>query len=406
MYQFCLIFIVSLTISELGFSSDVKEDNSSEMEVEKRYESLKILLNTLNIVEQSYVQPVSTQKLIQGAINGMMKELDSHSYFLNVEELKKLETQSSGRFKGIGVDIAVKKKKLIIISVFKNSPARRAGLKPGDEIIRIDDKHVEGLNIKEVTQQLQGLRKNRKKQQLMIEVKSKNQESSRKLVLKQERIDLPSVEHKMAGDQFLYIHIQAFTERTHKEVKKVLNKNKTIRGVILDLRGNPGGLLESAVKVADLFMKKGVIVSVKGRLPDYGQIFYAHSKGTRIDLPLIVLIDSYSASAAEVLAGALKDSQRALILGRNSFGKGSVQTLIPMKNEKKGKTGIKLTVAHYYTPSGGSIHGVGIQPHIELKQIIRASQDKDSSVVLTGDKDIDFQQALHLLKSSRYFMNF
>ena len=400
MYKICLIlsFIIALTISGLGFSSEVETD--------QRYESLKILLDTLNLVEQSYVQPVSTQKLIQGAINGMMKELDPHSYFLNAEELKKLETQASGRFKGIGVDFAVKEKKLIIISVFKNSPAWRVGLKPGDEIISINNKQMGGLNVKEVTGQLNGVRTNRRGQQLMIEVKSKNQESSRKLVLKPEHINLQSVEHKMVRDQFLYIHIQAFTERTHKEVRGILKKNETIRGVILDLRGNPGGLLDSAVKVADLFIKTGVIVSVKGRLPDYEQVFYAHSKGTRVDFPLVVLIDNYSASAAEVLAGALKDSQRALILGRNSFGKGSVQTLIPIENEKKEKTGIKLTVAHYYTPAGVSIHGVGVKPHIELKQITHSSKDKARAIIFTGERDSDFQQAVHLLKSSGYFINF
>ena len=397
--HYILFFTVSLmTMVESSFSKQLKSD--------KRYESLKIFTEVLNIVEQSYVQPVTTETLIQGAIKGMMEELDPHSYFLNAEELKKLETQSRGRFKGIGVDVAVREKKLIIISVFKNSPAWREGLKPGNEIVKINQKTVEGLNIKEIIEQINGMRINRSRQQLTIEVRSSGSKSLRTLVLKPEHIQIHSVEHKkVGGDQFVYIRIQAFTEQTHKEVRKVLKKNKIIRGVILDLRGNPGGLLDSAVKVADLFIKTGVIVSVKGRLPDYEQVFHAHSKGTRVDFPLIVLIDNYSASAAEVLAGALKDSRRALILGRNSFGKGSVQTLIPMENEKGDRKGLKLTVAHYYTSTGNSIHGVGVKPHIELKQN-HSVEDKDSVVELTGDKDSDFQQAVHFLKTSNYFMSF
>ena len=395
-YSFILFLIVSLSVTAKKSFSDQKVND-------QRYESLKIFSDILNVVEQSYVQPVSTEELIHGAIKGMMKELDPHSYFLNAEELKKLETYSKGWFKGIGIDVAVKEKKLIIIAVFKDSPAWREGLKPGDEVVKMNNKQMTGLSMKEITEQINSVKT--VKNGIMIEVRPSDSDALRNLVLKPEHINLKSIEYKKVEDQFLYIHIQSFTEQTHKELGKILKKNKAIRGMILDVRGNPGGLLDSAVKVADLFIKTGVIVSVKGRLPDYEQIFHAHSQGTREDFPLIVLIDDYSASAAEVLAGALKDSGRALVLGRNSFGKGSVQTLIPIENEEGNRRSLKLTVAHYYTPAGNSIHGVGVKPHIELKQN-HSLKDKKTSFVLAGDKDGDFQQALYLLKTSDYFIKF
>ncbi len=428
--------MIFLFLPVLFFCSVFSVQPVFAQEKDKRYKSLKTLLDVLHTIETSYVRELPPEQLIQGAIKGMIGELDTHSHFLPTEQLKTFKKQSKGRFSGFGMELAIRNKKIIIISVLENSPASKAGIKKGHILLQINQQKTADLNKAEIYKLL----KTRRGQKINITLKAPKLNKIRQVQLRSEMISVQSVSHKDLGDQSLYIRINHFTERTSREIRKIMDtyqkeshgKNnsvckmerqaakdksershaisnpegkqksdpfcKKIASLILDIRSNPGGLFESAIKVADLFIERGDIVHIKGRLKEHEQKFKAHSPGTLPYFPMLVLIDSYSASSAEILAGALKENKRALLLGRKSWGKGSVQSLIPVNNGNA----VKLTVAHYYTPMGNSIHEKGVQPHVELKQPVFSDESKD--LLLTGPEDTDFQQALSFLKMFKHFM--
>lgn len=375
------------------FQSSLVQASTDSKDLDKKYQHLKVFSDVLYTIEKAYVREVSSEKLVQGAVKGMMKELDPHSHFLPAKQLKVFKQEATGQFSGLGLELAIKNKQPIILSVLEDSPASKAGMRAGQIILQINNKKTIGLNREEIS----NLLKSRRGKKFNITVRDPNSKKIHQMQLRAEIVSFKSVLYKDIGDQFLYVRINAFTERTLREVRKIMNRHKNLKGFILDLRGNPGGLLESAIQVADLFIKKGTIVSIKGRLKDYEQVFQAHSSEAFINFPMIVLIDTYSASAAEILAGALKENKRAMLLGRKSFGKGSVQSLIHLDQGNA----VKLTVAHYYTPNGNSIHEKGIEPHIELKQSLPSDQSKP--VQFTSKEDTDFQQAFSFLKMFRYF---
>ncbi|MYE07892.1 MAG: S41 family peptidase [Oligoflexia bacterium] len=398
---FLSFFLLPSVLAQEKVKSDKnfqKEDSSSVLVLKQqnndhRYKHLKTFSDVLNIIESSYVRKISTEQLTQGAIKGMIKELDPHSHFLSAEELNTFKQEAKGQFKGFGIELAIKNKQLIVIAVLANSPAQAAGLKAGHIVIQINNQKTIGLNRKEIN----NLLKNKMKNKISLLIKDPNSKKTNQIELQSKIIDVHSVSYRDLGNQFLYIRINTFTKRTFSEVQKAINKYKKkeghishfdLKGLLLDLRGNPGGLFESAIKIADLFIKQGIIVSIKGRVKDHDQTFKASSYNTLSDFPMLVLIDSYSASSAEILAGALQENNRAILLGRKSFGKGSVQSLIPLEDGN----GVKLTVAHYYTPKGHSIHEQGIQPDIEFKL-------KESAAT----EDTDFLQAISLLKMFKFF---
>lgn len=411
-FLFCWV----LASANLAFSQEGLADNQDDS---IRYQNLKIFSNVLNAIEKSYVRKISSKQLIQGAINGMLKELDPHSHFLSEEQLKQFKKEVRGQFSGLGLELTIKKNRPVIISVLENSPARKANLLPGQIILQINGKKTLGLNKIEVSNMLKGHRG----KEFHFTVKGPDSKKIHQARMKSQFIAVKSVVTKDFGNGKFYIRINAFTERTAQEIRTVMDKyipypldfcsskksghkksehgkNQQLckwMGVILDLRSNPGGVFDSAIKVADLFMATGTIVSVKGRLKSYEKIFKAHSQNTFSDFPMLVLIDAYSASAAEVLAGALKENKRALLLGQKSFGKGSVQSLVPVDS----KNAIKLTVAHYYTPKGNSIHKKGIMPDIEFSKA--SLTDKLKYIQFASEEDTDFQQALYLLKMFRDF---
>ncbi len=364
----------------------------TNQEAEQRFKSLKILSDVLNVVEKSYIQKLSAKQLIQGAVKGVLRELDPHSHFLSAEELKTFQKQSKGRFVGLGIELAIKNKQVIVISVLENSPARRAGIKAGDILLTINQQKTANLNKAEIYKLLSV----RKGEKARISLKDLKSGKVSQVELSPALISVQSVSHKNLNNQFLYIRVNAFTERTSMEIRKIIGSSVPA-GLILDLRGNPGGLFESAVKTVDLFLKKGVIVRIEGRNRENKQIFRAQAPGTLPDFPMMVLIDGYSASSAEILAGALKENKRAVLLGRTSFGKGSVQSLIPISHENA----VKLTVAHYLTPKGHIIHEQGIRPHIELKKPVPADELK--GLLWTGPEDTDFKQAFSFLKTFKRF---
>ena len=353
-----------------------------------RYQDLKLFSDVLHTIEKTYIKPVPERQLIRGAVQGLMNQLDAHSYFLSEEQMAHFKKSAQGTFSGLGLEIQLKGQRPVVMGVFEGSPAYKAGLKAGQRILEINQENTKGLNQKEILTLLKG----RRGTLFRIKVADPDSKKSKQITLRSTFVTVPSVLKKQLEEGFLYVRIQSFTQRTDKEVQKILDKKGAMvhpLGVILDLRGNAGGLFDSAIRVADLFIKEGIIVSIKGRKKNHNQVIKAKGLGTLPDFPLLVLIDAYSASSAEVLAGALKDHKRAMLLGRKSFGKASVQSLIPL--DQGGA--LQLTVAHYYRPSGQSIHNLGIVPDMTLK-----APTTDWTFAGTGDTDL--KQALSLLKSS------
>ena len=384
-----LIFFSFFVFSQAGFAKE-------KLEIDKRYKDLKIFSEALSIIEKYYVKDIPAEILIQGAVEGMVNKLDMHSHFMSPKQFKKFKNEAQGRYNGFGMEIIFKNHILLVLSVLKDSPAGKAGIKTGHIIVEINKKKTAELTEENFTKVF----KSRKSKKIEIAVRMPDSASKDllRVQLKPRLIPLKSVVYKDLKEGLLYVRINVFTERTLSEILKGIKKHKNPTGLILDLRGNPGGLFQSAVKVADLFIKKGTIVSVKGRRSQYEQIFKAQTIGTLLPFPIVVLIDSGSASAAEIVAGALKENKRAILLGRKSFGKGSVQSLI--KIDEDGSA-LNLTVAHYYTPDGNSIHGKGIKPHTKLPEPV--ASESAGSVLFTSKEDTDFQRAYSFLKMSNYF---
>jgi carboxyl-terminal processing protease len=348
----------------------------------------------LNIVQQYYVEPVDTKKLIYGAIRGMLRELDPHTNFLPPDIFKDFETETSGEFGGLGIEISLQNGILTIISPIEDAPAWVAGVKAGDKVIAVDDKTTKNLSLVEASQLMRG----KKGTKVKLTVVREGEEQPRDIVIVRGNVRVRSVKYTDFEQGYAYIKITSFIENTGKDLEDTLKehqkKSGTTKGVILDLRRNPGGLLEQAVKVSDMFLKDGAIVSTLGRDPTKKEVVSASKKGKYTDFPLIILVNEFSASASEIVAGALQDHKRAVILGTKSFGKGSVQSVVKLGDG----SGLKLTIARYYTPSGKSIQADGIQPDIEVEDVDqetynksilkqKSPREKDISGHLLSDKE-------------------
>ncbi len=336
--------------------------NPTIAETDKVYQNLIIFADVINEIEKNYVDPVESEKIIIKAVQGMVRSLDPHSAYLDPEEFSSLEDDTKGEFSGIGVVMIIKDNILTVISPIEGSPAFKAGIKAGDIIIKVNGESTHEMSISEAVNRIKGP----KGSALTITVLRKNKVAI-KFELTRDDIPLTSVKSRILQPGYAYISISNFNENTNTELISALEKFETattpLTGLILDLRGNPGGLLKQAVDISDLFINEGVIVSIKGRKDSETQIWKAQENSISRAYPIVVLINGGSASASEIVAGALQEHKRALILGTTSFGKGSVQ------NIKKFSDGsaLKLTVARYYTPSGRSIQAEGIKPDVELK---------------------------------------
>lgn len=321
-----------------------------------RYASLEVFAQALNIIDKHYIRKISIDTLVEGAIKGLLREVDQHSRFFSPKNFKKIKDKTEGHFYGVGIEVDKKEQDLIIISVLKNSSADKAGLKQGDKLISVN-----GVAVSQWTEgDLIEIFENKKRTYTLVVKRGENPKSFTYKV-RPSRVRVSSVLFEKIEDQFFYLRIYYFSSKTLWEIHKAF-KGKTINGLILDLRSNPGGSLDQAVQVADLFLNKGVIVSYKLRNQIQPKEFKARFSNTIGQFPLVVLIDEYSASASEIVSGALKDHKRALLMGRKTFGKGTIQTLFPIKN----KYALKLTVGEYQTPSQKKIHNQGIKPDITL----------------------------------------
>ena len=370
-YKRILILFVFLTVLILlGPYSDSQVSAIDQ----NTYKSLKTFSEVLDMVEKNYVEPVEGNKLMQGAINGMIKSLDPHSIFMTAEMFKELEVETRGSFGGLGIEITILKDVLTVVSPIEDTPAYNAGIKAGDQIIKIDDKSTKDITITEAVKKLRGPRDTKVTITIMREGLAKPKD----FVITRSTIKIRAVKSKIYDNQIGYIRIATFQERAVDDVKKALReiaaKAKPLKGLVIDLRNNPGGLLNQSVDVSDLFLKSGVIVSTRGRSQSMESKSVAKDDGDEPTCPIVVLVNEGTASAAEIVSGALQDNGRAVILGAQTFGKGSVQTVIPME----GGAALKLTTAKYYTPKGRSIQAEGITPDIVVK-LVRPAEEKNGT---------------------------
>lgn len=351
----------------------------------ERYLELQIFTKVLNLVQQYYVEDVDTKKLIYGGVKGMLSELDPHTNFLPPELYKEFQSEASGEFGGLGIEITIQDGILTVISPIEDTPAWEAGIKAGDKIITIDGEPTKGLSLAEAAQKMRGKRG----ETIKLGIFRDGFEEAKVYSIKRGTVKIRSAKYTDIEEGYAYIRMTHFIENSSEDLKKAIEghrkKHGKISGLILDLRRNPGGLLNQAVQVSDLFLNGGKIVSTVGKNKNDPEILYARREGTLENFPMIILIDEFSASASEIVAGALQDNKRALVLGQRSFGKGSVQSVVNLGDG----SGLKLTVARYYTPSGRSIQAEGIQPDVEIANLsAKAIEEASLKTEIRREKDI------------------
>ncbi len=358
----------------LGLYNDSKV--SAVDKVDKNiYKDIKLFNEVYDMVKKNYVDDINSTTLIQGAINGMVKSLDPHSSFMTPDLYKELEVETQGHFGGIGIEIILLKDILTIVSPIEDTPAFIAGLKTGDQIIRIDGKSTKDITIMEAVKKLRGP----KDTKVTITIMRENMPTPKDITLTRAIILVKSIKVKNIEDHIGYIRIASFQEKTaddlRKALKEVSEKLNPMNGLVLDLRNDPGGLLVQAIEVSDVFLKSGIIVSTRGRTKSTETKAMAKNDGNKITCPMVVLVNEGTASAAEIVAGALQDNGRALIVGAQTFGKASVQTVIPLEDG----SALKLTTARYYTPKGRSIQAEGIKPDIVVKNIKQTDEAENTA---------------------------
>ena len=335
-----------------------------------------------SLVKQAYVENVDDHRLMQAAIRGLLAGLDPHSEYLDRQQIEDLTEDTTGSYNGLGIEVVQMDGTLRVVAPIDDSPAERAGIKSGDTIVRIDGKSVQQDNLDGAVGSLRG----KVGSEITLGVVHEGQTEPVEIKLKREVIRVASVRGRLLEPGYAYVRLSQFQADTgaqlHKRIDRLQKDNKApLRGVILDMRSNPGGLLTSAVEVSDIFLNEGVIVTTKGRLKEADLSFRASPGDVLNGAPLVVLVDNGTASAAEIVAGALKDNHRALLMGRRTFGKGSVQTVLPLDADHA----VKLTTARYYTPSGISIQAAGIQPDIVLADLALSQR---VALPMVGERDL------------------
>ena len=349
------------------------------------YDKIDLFSEVLSTINKEYVDEINQSDAMDAAINGVLQSLDPYSSYMSPEMLSNMHTETSGEFGGLGIEVGMEHGVVKVISPIDNSPAAREGVKAGDYIVKINDIQVQGKSLTEAVELMRGPVGS----DIEITVRRRGKKDAMIFNITREIIKVESVKSKIIDDNVGYLRLTAFNENSDSQIEKVItkfSKNKKLKGYILDLRNNPGGLLSQAVRISDFFLENGEIVSTKGRKKSENRKFFAKQGDITNGKTLIVLINYGSASASEIVAGALKDHKRAIILGENSYGKGSVQSIIPLNN----KGAIRLTISKYYLPSGKSISEVGITPDIEVEE------DSDEFVINT-DTDNQLNFAVKLL---------
>lgn len=383
----CAVFIAAIATLSLGgvVGSMAAGQGSND------YESIEMFTDVLSLVKKSYVEEVDTKKLIYGAINGMLASLDPHSAFMPPETYKEMKIETKGSFGGLGIEITIKDGMLTVISPIEDTPAFKAGIKAGDHIVKIEDKFTKDLSIMDAVKRMRGT----KGTKVTLTIMREGFDKPKEFQMVRDIIQVKSVKYKILDAGYAYIRVAQFQEKTTEDLEKALQAVKTesgnkLNGLVLDLRNDPGGLLDQAVKVAERFLEEGkLIVYTEGREKDSKMRFVSRAGTKEPNYPIVVLINSGSASASEIVAGALQDHKRAVIMGTQSFGKGSVQTIIPLSDN----SGLRLTTARYFTPSGRSIQAKGISPDItvERMEINAAAEKKDPMHIREKDLENHFE---------------
>jgi len=352
---------VALSISLLFSSTLFAKDSLTKKESTEvsRLEALSKFTKVLGIVQKYDVDKVTLEELIDKALKGMMENLDAHSNYLTQKDYKRLQVQTNGEFGGLGITVGMKEGALTVISPIDGTPAAKAGLKAGDIILKINDKSTLSMTIDEAVSLMRG----KVGAPIDLTIVRKGESKPLSVHIVRAIIKIESVHSKMVGNNILYIRIASFDKKVVKGVTEAIKKKRAVtKGIILDLRNNPGGLLDQAVGTVDLFVNNGIIVSQKGRRKVETKEYSAHASKTITDVPMVVLVNGGSASASEIVSGALQDHKRAVLVGEKTFGKGSVQVVLPITKTEA----IKLTIARYYLPSGRTIQAVGVTPDIKV----------------------------------------
>ena len=360
--SFALLFILntnalSASGNEFETKSDIAQGNPDE-DAQTRFDSLSKLTKVIGTVEKYYVDDLKLEEIVDKTLKGLMQELDAHSAYMDKKYFKEMQIQTDGEFGGLGITVGMRDSALTVISPIEGTPADKAGVKSGDIILKIDDQSTLNTTLDEAV----GLMRGKPKTTITLTLVRKGENKPLTISIVRDIIKIQSVYSKKIGDDILYLRITSFDKKVNEDLKKAIQSHKTFKGIILDLRNNPGGLLTQAIDVTDFFVSDGVIVSQKGRDVASEEKFMAKSITTLTKAPLVVLVNGGSASASEIVAGSLQDHKRAIVVGEKTFGKGSVQVVLPINQDKT--EGIKLTIAKYYLPSGRTIQATGIVPDI------------------------------------------
>ncbi len=357
----------------LGFLASAQWVPSVSAVGRQDYESLEAFSNVLSIVKKNYVETIETKNLVQGAINGMLSSLDPHSAYLTPELYRELQSDTQGRFGGLGIEITIRDGILTVVSPIEDTPAAKAGIKPGDQIFKIEEDFTKDMSLVDAVKKMRGP----KGTKINLTIRRDGTPDLIEVTLVRDIIRVQSVRSRTLEAGYGYIRLAQFQERSDRDLQRVLEKMTAekggLKGLVLDLRNNPGGLLTQAVRVSDLFLDSGMIVYTEGRIEAQKQKYFAQKGGTWQDFPVVVLVNGGSASASEIVAGALQDHKRAIVLGTKTFGKGSVQTILPLDDN----SALRLTTARYFTPKGRSIQATGIVPDI----VVEAEPAKESRPV-------------------------
>ncbi len=380
--KFLLPLILTLFI--IGQTTFLIAEKSNGSEENNIFENIELFTKVLSIVKKDYVDDKSFKELIYGSINGMLSSLDPHSSFMKPDEFKEMQVETTGEFGGLGIEITIKDNILTVVSPIEDTPAYKAGVKPNDKILKINGESTKNMTLTDAVKKLRG----KKGSKVTISIFRTGAKKIEDIEIIRDIIKIKSIKSKIYEDGIAYIRLAQFQQKTTEDLKTTLKniskETGKIKGLVLDMRNNPGGLLTQAADVSDIFLKKGKIVYTSGRIANSKMEFFAHDDGNEGDYPIVVLVNAGSASASEIVAGALQDLKRGIIMGTQTFGKGSVQTIIPLDDG----SALRLTTAKYYTPSGRSIQAKGITPDIIVEQQELKTDNDTNNKMFLREEDL------------------
>ena len=344
--------VILTTSSAQANSYETQNSQTSKLEAYLKFTRI------VQIIEDQYVDDINASDIINKALKGLLSNLDAHSSFMDAKETKELQVQTHGEFGGLGITVGMKDGALTVIAPLEGTPADKAGIKAGDIILKINDQATIGMTIDKAVSIMRG----KPKTEINLTIVRKGESRPLKIKIIRDIIEIQSVYAKTIGDDILYLRITSFDQKVVQSMRKAIKKHPKTKGIIIDLRNNPGGLLNQAIGTVDMFVNSGAIVSQKGKIPEENLVYNATSAHTDTTTPIVVLVNGGSASASEIVSGALQDHKRAIIVGEKTFGKGSVQVVMPVSQDEA----LRLTIARYYLPSGRTIQAVGVTPDVEV----------------------------------------